>query len=77
MALTDASKDAYWGVRFSNPEKLTIGLVKACGGGCLIAAGLTVNPALTIAGAVLYSSAIVYDNRKEIAALPGKIWDWL
>ena len=77
VALTDASKDAYWGVRFSNPEKLTIGLVKASGGGCLIAAGLTVNPALTIAGAVLYSSAIVYDNRKEIAALPGKIWDWL
>lgn len=47
------------------------------GGGCPIAAGPTVNPALTIAGAVLYSSAIVYDNRKEIAALPGKIWNWL
>lgn len=75
-ALTDAAKDTYWGLRFSNREKLTLGAIKASGGACLIGGGLSVSPALTIAGAALYTGAVVFDNRKEIAALPDKVSQW-
>jgi hypothetical protein len=72
-ALTDAAKDTYWGWKFDNREKLTLGFTKASAGGMLIAGGLTTSPALTITGAILYSGAVIYDNRKEIAELPGKV----
>jgi len=50
-----------------------VGFFKAAGGACLIAAGMTVSPGLTVAGSLLYTGAIVYDNRQEIAAIPGWI----
>lgn len=76
-ALSDAAKDTYWGSRYGLQEKLGTGFFKGAGGALLIAAGMTVSPALTVAGSLLYTGAIVYDNRREIAAIPGWIGNQL
>jgi len=76
-AFSDAAKDTYWGLKYDNKEKLSIGLAKATGGGFLLAGGLSVSPALTAVGAAFLTGAVVFDNRKELAALPGRVCSWL
>lgn len=65
--VADGIKDTYVGVRDSNQEKATVGAVKTLGGGLMIAGAATLDPVMAAAGAILYSGAVVYDNREEIA----------
>jgi hypothetical protein len=76
-ALSDAAKDAYLGVKNHSTEKYVISVAKAAAGGCFMAASLGSPSVLTVAGAVLYSGAVTYDNRKEVGEWYHKIHDWL
>ena len=75
-ALTDAAKDTYWGFKFNDREKLALGATKAGAGALLMAGGLNAQPALTVIGAVLYTSSVAFDNRQEIADIAKKVWNY-
>ncbi len=76
-ALSDAAKDAYLGFTQHSSEKFAISAAKAAAGGCFMAASFASNPALSAVGAVLYSGAVTYDNRKQVGEWYHKIHDWI
>ncbi|MCX6923675.1 MAG: hypothetical protein NT154_10780, partial [Verrucomicrobia bacterium] len=58
-----------------NHEKIGVGSAKSTGGAMMLAGIGTAQPEIVVAGAVVYGSAVVYENRKVIGEAAEKAAD--
>jgi hypothetical protein len=72
-AIADGLKDVYVSWKQPNSERSKLGVAKILSGGLMIAGGATANPWLATGGALLYTGAVVVDNRKEIKELGQRV----
>jgi hypothetical protein len=65
-AVLDGGHDVYQGIKQRDHEKIGVGSAKSAGGAMMLGGAGTGQPEVVVAGAVVYASAVGYENREVI-----------